>query len=215
MSDVFEAWCQDARSLTYGEFLDELYGKWEAWCREVAPGFLDDRWREGTEPQTPAEQTYFDIYHQCRIRLHAAEWFAVCFLDIDRHEEHVRKFGGTTEDVVAVLSAIVDQLILDRSVEGFVARVGKVRFILIVPAARLGEVCSQILECFDKHFYRPTRTIVGGFGIPNIRAIMGVVTNQHRHFTHFSQIAEVAIEMLGYAKTQQGSVFVLDRRTEA
>src|SRR5207245_11763441 len=202
----FEAWCQDARSLTYGEFLDELYGKWEAWCREVAPGFLDDRWREGTEPQTPAEQTYFDIYHQCRIRLHAAQWFAVCFLDIDRHDEHVKKFGGTTEDVVAVLSAIVDQLVRDRSVEGFVARVGNVRFILIFPAAKIGDVCSQILDSFDFHFHRPTKVLTGGLSTPNIRASMGVVTNQHRRYEHFSQIAELAIEMLGYAKIQQGSV---------
>ena len=117
--------------------------------------------------------------------------------------------------MVAVLSALVDQLVRGSSVEGFVARVGKVRFILIFPAAKIGEVCSQILDSFDKHFYRPTRTTVGGLGTPNIRAIMGVVTNQHRHYTHFSQIAELAIEMLGNARTQQGSVFVLDRRTEA
>jgi GGDEF domain-containing protein len=215
MSDVFEAWCQDARSLTYGEFLDELYGKWEAWCRDVAPGFLDDRWRQGTEPQTPAEQTYFDIYHQCRTRLRAAQWFAVCFLDIDRHEEHVKKFGGTTEDVAAVVGTIVDQLVLDSSVEGFVARVGKVRFILIFPAAKLREVCGQILEFFDFHFHRPTRALTGDLSTPNIKASMGVVTNQQRRYEHFSQIAELAIEMLEYAKTQQGSVFVLDRRTEA
>ena len=65
----------------------------------MAPGFLDDRWREGTEPQTPAEQTYFDIYHQCRIRLHAAQWFAVCFLDIDRHDEHIAQCSRTLKEI--------------------------------------------------------------------------------------------------------------------
>lgn len=204
MHDVFEAWCQDSRSLTYGEFLDELFGEWQTWAREVAPGFLDDRFRElpSNEPQTPAQQTYQAIYAQCRRRLHAGEWFAVCFLDIEGHAEYLRKFAGTIEDIIAVLTTILDQLVLSPSVDGFVARVGKVRFILVFPANKVAEVCSQILDSFDTHFRSPI-----------IKASIGVVTNQNRRYEHFRQIAELAIEMLKYAKVQPGSVFVVDKRT--
>ncbi len=102
--------------------------------------------------------------------------------------------------------------------DGFVTRVGKLRFILIFPANKIGEVCSQILDCFDTHFSRPptygilrpqkANAVTDASGL---RALMGVVTNRYRRYEHFSQIAELAIEMLKYAKAQQGSVFVVDR----
>jgi len=38
------------------------------------------------------------------------------------------------------------------------------------------------------------------------------VTNQHRRFAHPAQVSELATEMKSYAKTQAGSVFVVDRR---
>jgi hypothetical protein len=41
---------------------------------------------------------------------------------------------------------------------------------------------------------------------------VGVVTNRHRRFTHPAQVSELATEMKSYAKTQVGSVFVIDRR---
>jgi len=222
MNDIFEAWCQDSRSLTYGEFLDELYGQWETWCREVAPGFLDDRWREGTEPQTPIQKAYSAVYEQCRRRLRTTQWFAVCFLDVDHHQEYTQRFGVTPEEIVEILARIVDQIVLEPGLDGFVARVGKLRFILIFPANKIAEVCSQILDCFDTHFSKPpTYSILrpqkadAATAAPGLRTLMGVVTNQYRRYEHFSQIAELAIEMLKYATAQQGSVFVVDRRLPA
>lgn len=221
MNDIFEMWCQDSRSLTYGEFLDELYGEWKTWCRDVAPGFLDDRWKQGAEPQTPIEKTYHAVYEQCRRRMRMGQWFAVCFLDVDRYQEYTQRFGGTAEQVIEILDRIVDQIVLEPGLDGFVARVGKLRFILILPASRIADVCTEILACFDKHFSTPAEAAFRRHedkalsDASSPRVSIGVVTNQYRHFEHFSQIAELAIEMLAYAKTQQGSVFVVDRRTEA
>ena len=44
---------------------------------------------------------------------------------------------------------------------------------------------------------------------------IGVVTNERRHFTHAAQVSELATEMKSYAKTLPGSVFSIDRRTDA
>ena len=154
MNDMFEAWWQDERSLTYGEFLDELYGEWETWCREVAPGFLDDRWRESTEPQTPVEKAYFTVYDQCRRRLRAGQWFAVCFLDVDHHQEYTQRFRVTVEEIVEILVRIVDQIVLEPGLDGFVARVGKVRAppevmetgAIAIPGCAAGEVKSTAIR---------------------------------------------------------------------
>ena len=48
--------------------------------------------------------------------------------------------------------------------------------------------------------------------VPLMTLSIGVVTNQHRRFTHTAQVSELATEMKSYAKTQAGSVFVVDRR---
>ena len=44
---------------------------------------------------------------------------------------------------------------------------------------------------------------------------IGVVTNERRRFTHAAQVSALATEMKSYAKTLPGSVFSIDRRTDA
>jgi hypothetical protein len=41
---------------------------------------------------------------------------------------------------------------------------------------------------------------------------IGIVTNEHRNFTHTAQVGELATEMKAYAKTKEGSIYVVDRR---
>jgi hypothetical protein len=41
---------------------------------------------------------------------------------------------------------------------------------------------------------------------------IGIVTNEHRTFTHTAQVGELATEMKAYAKTKDGSIYVVDRR---
>ena len=44
---------------------------------------------------------------------------------------------------------------------------------------------------------------------------IGVVTNERRRFTHAAQVSALATEMKSYAKTLPGSVYSIDRRTDA
>jgi hypothetical protein len=44
---------------------------------------------------------------------------------------------------------------------------------------------------------------------------IGIVTNEHRRFSHPAEVSETATEMKMYAKTLPGSVFVVDRRKDS
>ncbi len=50
--------------------------------------------------------------------------------------------------------------------------------------------------------------------VPLMSVSIGVVTNERRHFSHPSQVSELATEMKSYAKSMPGSVFAVDRRTD-
>jgi hypothetical protein len=41
---------------------------------------------------------------------------------------------------------------------------------------------------------------------------IGVVTNEHRKFTHVAQVAEIGAELKEYAKSQTKSNYVKDKR---
>jgi hypothetical protein len=51
--------------------------------------------------------------------------------------------------------------------------------------------------------------------VPLMTVSIGVVTNERRHFTHAAQVSALATEMKSYAKTLPGSVYSIDRRTDA
>ena len=50
------------------------------------------------------------------------------------------------------------------------------------------------------------------YRVPLMTLSIGVVTNEHRRFTHTAQISELATEMKTYAKTLPGSLYAVDRR---
>jgi len=86
-------------------------------------------------------------------------------------------------------------------------------------------VCDEILFVFDTlipyQYNEQDRRAGYYFGkdrrgqlhrVPLMTLSIGIVTNQHRRFTHPAQVSELATEMKSYAKTQPGSVYVVDRR---
>ena len=97
----------------------------------------------------------------------------------------------------------------------------------IVPLDAISPVCTEILEVFDTlipyQYSEQDRRAGYYFGkdrrgqlhrVPLMSLSIGIVTNQHRRFAHPAQVSELATEMKSYAKTQVGSVFVVDRRRD-
>src|SRR5207237_3351666 len=121
-----------------------------------------------------------------------------------------------------ILHDVVQGLLAGR---GFVGHIGGDDLIFIIPFDDIPEVCGEVLEVFDTlipyQYNEQDRRAGYYFGkdrrgqlhrVPLMTLSIGVVTNQHRRFTHTAQVSELATEMKSYAKTQAGSVFVVDRR---
>ena len=96
-----------------------------------------------------------------------------------------------------------------------------------MPIEGITPVCTEILEVFDTlipyQYSEQDRRAGYYFGkdrrgqlhrVPLMSLSIGIVTNQHRRFAHPAQVSELATEMKSYAKTQVGSVFVVDRRRD-
>lgn len=170
-----------------------------------------------------------EIEREIRRRMEAGELFAVCYADLDHFKEYNDRYSYYDGDrVINLLSRILHDVVrgmLDR--RGFVGHIGGDDFIFVVPIGDISPVCTEILHVFDTlipyQYNEQDRRAGYYFGkdrrgqlhrVPLMTLSIGIVTNQHRRFAHPAQVSELATEMKSYAKTQPGSVFVVDRRRD-
>jgi len=163
-----------------------------------------------------------------RLKLDAQ--FATCYADLDHFKEFNDRYSYYEGDrVIRILAQILHDVVKGLCVEhGFVGHIGGDDFIFIIPAASVSEVCGEIVAIFDTlipfQYSEQDRRAGYFFGkdrrgqlhrVPLMTVSIGVVTNERRHFTHAAQVSALATEMKSYAKTLPGSVFSIDRRTDA
>ena len=163
-------------------------------------------------------------------RLSGSALFAVCYADLDHFKEFNDRYSYYDGDrVIRILSMMLHDVVKGVSGEqGFVGHIGGDDFIFIIPVHDVTEVCGEIVSIFDDlipyQYSEQDRRAGYFFGkdrrgqlhrVPLMTVSIGVVTNERRHFTHASQVSELATEMKSYAKTLTGSVFSIDRRQDA
>ena len=168
-----------------------------------------------------------EIEREFRRRMDTGEEFAVCYADLDHFKEYNDRYSYYDGDrVIFILSRILRDVVKGMCpVDGFVGHIGGDDFILALPMNRVSDVCAEIIGVFDNliplQYNAQDRRAGYFFGkdrrgqlhrVPLMTLSIGIVTNQHRVFTHPGQISELATEMKSYAKTLPGSVFVVDRR---
>ena len=168
-----------------------------------------------------------EIERAIRRRMEDGGLFAVCYADLDHFKEYNDRYSYYDGDrVIYILSRILHDVVTGMlGAEGFVGHIGGDDFILVIPFESIAAVCSEILEVFDTlipyQYNEQDRRAGYYFGkdrrgqlhrVPLMTLSIGIVTNQHRRFAHPAQVSELATEMKSYAKTQVGSVFVVDRR---
>ena len=168
-----------------------------------------------------------EIEREMRRRLDSAEPFAVCYADLDHFKEYNDRYSYYDGDrVIYILSRILHDVVRGMlGSDGFVGHIGGDDFIFITSLGDHAPVCTEILSVFDElipfQYSEQDRRAGYFFGkdrrgqlhrVPLMTLSIGVVTNQHRRFTHPAQVSELATEMKSYAKTLPGSVFVVDRR---
>lgn len=168
-----------------------------------------------------------EIERDIRRRMENGERFAVCYADLDHFKEYNDRYSYYDGDRVIYLVSRILHDVVKGMVEkrGFVGHIGGDDFIFIIPVTEISEVCAEILSVFDTlipyQYNEQDRRAGYYFGkdrrgqlhrVPLMTLSIGIVTNEYRRFAHPAQVSELATEMKSYAKTQPGSVFVVDRR---
>jgi len=156
--------------------------------------------------------------------------FATCYADLDHFKEFNDRYSYYEGDrVIRILAQVLHDVVKGMCGEaGFVGHIGGDDFIYIIPLAEVNEVCTEIVSVFDTlipfQYSEADRRAGYFFGkdrrgqlhrVPLMTVSIGVVTNERRRFSHAAQVSALATEMKSYAKTLPGSVFSIDRRTDA
>ena len=156
--------------------------------------------------------------------------FAMCYADLDHFKEFNDRYSYYDGDrVIRILAKILHDVVKGVcGEEGFVGHIGGDDFIFVIPSVAIVEICEEIVFIFDQliplQYSEQDRRAGYFFGkdrrgqlhrVPLMTVSIGVVTNERRHFTHAAQVSELATEMKSYAKTLDGSVFSVDRRTDS
>lgn len=179
----------------------------------------------GVHPTTRLPGTAM-IERDISSRLAVGEDFAVCYADIDNFKEFNDRYGYYHGDrVIFLVSKILRDVVKAFAPTGFIGHIGGDDFIFNVPLDIFEICCREIISIFDTlvPFQYSEEDRRAGFfwgkdrrgqlhRIPLMTLSIGVVTNDQRSFTHTAQVGELATEMKAYAKTKQGSIFVVDRR---
>ncbi len=156
--------------------------------------------------------------------------FAACYADLDHFKEFNDRYSYHEGDrVIRILAQILHDVVKGQCHEqGFVGHIGGDDFIFIVPLPDVNVVCEEIVSIFDTlipyQYSEQDRRAGYFFGkdrrgqlhrVPLMTVSIGVVTNERRRFGHAAQVSSLATEMKSYAKTLPGSVYSIDRRTDA
>lgn len=156
--------------------------------------------------------------------------FAMCYADLDHFKEFNDRYSYYDGDrVIRILAKILHDVVKGLcGEEGFVGHIGGDDFIFVIPSTEIAVVCEEIVNIFDLliplQYSEQDRRAGYFFGkdrrgqlhrVPLMTVSIGVVTNERRNFTHAAQVSELATEMKSYAKTLEGSVYSVDRRTDS
>lgn len=166
------------------------------------------------------------IERDITVRLESGDMFAVCYADIDHFKEFNDRYSYRHGDrVILLLSKILRDVVKAYAPGGFIGHIGGDDFIFNVPVDRYDVCCREIIGIFDTlipYQYTAEDRAAGFFWgkdrrgqlrrVPLMTLSIGIVTNEHRSFSHMAQVSELATEMKAYAKTKEGSLYVVDRR---
>ncbi len=153
---------------------------------------------------------------------------AVCYVDINHFKPYNDVFGFSHGDeVIRMLARIISNTVRE-SGGGFSGHVGGDDFVFIVPRERAEQVCTTIINHFDQivqtlfdeetkqlGYYNALNRRGEKEQMPILAISIAVVPMDSPTITHAARVAEVAADLKKLAKGNNGSSFVVDRRTKA
>ncbi|MDH3359628.1 MAG: diguanylate cyclase [Desulfobulbaceae bacterium] len=156
------------------------------------------------------------------------ESYGVCYIDIDNFKPYNDRYGFSRGDEVLLMVAritvnVVEELARDGS---FVGHIGGDDFVFIVREENLKPVCERLVENFErvKNMFLSPEDIKAGAFIGEDRqgnetrfdllslSVAVVTIGGENKYEHFGEVSVVASQIKHYAKTLDGSNYVIDRR---
>jgi len=167
------------------------------------------------------------IFNEIDRYIKSREKFAVGYIDLDKFKIFNDKYGFTWGDrIIQQTARVIIKAVEEKgSPEDFVGHIGGDDFVIVTGTKTANQICEQIINEFDKvtkSLYSPQdqkRGYVTGkdrqgktVKVGLISISIGVVTNEHRRFTHVAQVSSIGAELKEYAKKQKGNAYVKDKR---
>lgn len=202
-------------------------------------GELADAFSEMAKKLKKLEEMYLDaspltrlpggvaIENVLRKRINSKAPLAFCLVDMDNFKAFNDRYGyAKGSEVIKMLGRIVENAVEKYDGEGgFVGHVGGDDFVVITRPDTYHRICSEIIAEFDKKiidFYDAEDLKMGyiigktrqgvEMKFPIMTVSIAVVTNQQRELYDPVQVGEIAAELKEYAKSMQGSLYVVDKR---
>ncbi|MDN5312650.1 MAG: hypothetical protein PWQ68_1623 [Thermoanaerobacteraceae bacterium] len=169
------------------------------------------------------------IEKQITDRLEAKEIFSVLYIDIDNFKPYNDRYGYKKGDEVIKFTADVLKKVVNEQggEEDFIGHIGGDDFVIVTSPEKDELISKNIIERFDsgilqfyseedkKKGYIITKDRQGYLTQKPLSSIsIAIVSNKNRRLENHLQISEIAAELKEYAKNQQGSTFVKDKRKD-
>lgn len=167
------------------------------------------------------------IFNEINARIKSGKKFAVGYIDLDKFKIFNDKFGFTWGDrIIQETARVIIKAVEEKgSPDDFIGHIGGDDFVIVTAPDAIDRVCKQIIKEFEqvtKSLYAPEdqeRGYIKGVDrqgknieVGLITVSIGVVTNKYRKFSHVAEVSGVGAELKEYAKKQQGSIYVKDKR---
>ena len=162
-------------------------------------------------------------------RLETGTLLAFCMLDLDNFKSFNDRYGyAKGNEVIRTTADLIKNAVTRHNTgDDFVGHIGGDDFAIIAKPTNYKAICETIVKEFDQTvptFYKPEDRLRGyiegvtrqGLKVrfPMMSISIAVVTNEHVREMNHIEIAEIAAELKEHAKSQSGSVYVVNRRGE-
>lgn len=156
-----------------------------------------------------------------------AEPFAICYFDLDNFKPYNDRYGFLAgDDVLKMLSDLIVHAVLEHGNEDdFIGHEGGDDFVVITTPERAQAICQVVVSAFDEAIpdqYNDEDRALGycighdrqgnEVSFPLMSVSAAIVTNERRKLAHPGQVAQIAAEVLKYAKSMKGSNYCFDLR---
>lgn len=160
-------------------------------------------------------------------RLDANTPLAFCLIDLDNFKAFSDRYGyAKGSELIKATARITEEAVKKMGTEDdFIGHIGGDDFVLISLPERYNHICNAVIEAFENmvpdHYDAEDRELgyIAGhtrqgdaLNFPLMTISIAVVTNRDRKYANAVEISEVAAELKEYAKSQPGSLYVVDKR---